>query len=89
MMTSTSPVGMFGLSVPARAAANDAGEEHDPLGSHLLGGDERRAGRVGIEGALHDAGAVADVDEDQAAVVAALSDPSGDLHDLADVSRGQ
>ena len=72
-----------------RTAAHHAGEQHDPLRADLLGGDERLAGRIGVEGALHDAGAVSDVDEDEAAVIASLADPPRDLHDLADVARGQ
>ena len=45
-----------------------------------MGELERLTGGVGVEDELDEAGAVAQVDEDQAAVVAAAVDPAGDPH---------
>src|SRR5262249_52816109 len=60
-------------------AADDAagGAEH-VLGTQLVGELEGLAGAVGVEDELDDSGAVAKVDEDQAAVVAAAVGPAGD-----------
>ena len=50
-------------------------------------GERVRLGRgLGVEDELDDAGAVAEVDEDEAAVVAAAMDPAGHAHVLADTS---
>ena len=50
-----------------------------------LGERERRAARLRVEDELDEAGAVAQVDEDQAAVVAAAVHPAGDARDLLPV----
>ena len=55
-----------------------AGRAEHVLGPQLVGQLECLAGGVGVEDELDDAGAVAQVDEDQAAVVAAAMDPAGD-----------
>src|SRR3954454_6003602 len=52
----------------------------DVLGAQVLGEAERVAGGLRVDDELHDAGAVAQVDEDQAAVVAAAVHPSGQAH---------
>ena len=57
------------------------------LGAQRLGERVRLGGRLGVEDELDDARAVAQVDEDQAAVVAAAVDPAGDADGLAD-ARG-
>ena len=56
---------------------------------HTLGGDERLAGGVRIERALDDATAIAKVDEDETAVVAALGHPSGERDRGARISGGK
>ena len=50
------------------------------LGAQVLGHGERVAGRLRMDDELHEPGAVAQVDEDQPAVVAAAMDPAGDAH---------
>ena len=59
----------------------------DELAPELLG--EREDGGVGqelgVEDDLREAGAVAQVDEDELAVVAAAVDPALEAHGLADV----
>ena len=79
-------VGVLGaLGAPAHLSV----EQHDPLGAHLLGGHERGTRRIRVEGALDDARAVPQVEEDQAAVVAALRDPSRETDRLADGLGGE
>ena len=70
--------GHVGVLGALGTAAHGAAKQHDPLGPHALGDHERRAGRIRVEGALDDAGAVAQVEEDEAAVVATLGDPAGE-----------
>ena len=68
------------------ALAHDAGDLDGPLGADILGGVERgAAGVLGVERDLRHARAVAQVDEDEAAVVAAVPDPAGQRDGLADV----
>ena len=77
-LSSTSPVGSSGLTVSAERRTTVAGGAQHVLGAQLVGELEGLAGAVGVEDELDDAGAVAQVDEDQAAVVAAAVDPAGD-----------
>ena len=59
----------------------------DELVPELVRGFGRRRGRVlGVDDELHDAAAVAEVDEDEAAVVAAAIDPAGERDGTADVA---
>ena len=70
--------------------AHDAGDLDRPLGADVLGGVERgAAGVLGVEGDLRHAVAVAKVDEDETAVVAAVPDPTGERDGLADVIGAQ
>ena len=50
------------------------------LGAQPLGGGVRLGGGLGVEDELHEARAVAQVDEDQPAVVAPAVHPAGDAH---------
>ena len=69
----------------ARLALDDlAGGGEDVLGPQPLGQRVRVGRRLGVEDELDDAGAVAQVDEDQPAVVAPAVDPAGHAHALAD-----
>ncbi len=62
-----------------RAADDRAGGAQHVLGAELVGRARTASPAVvGVEDELDDAGAVAQVDEDQAAVVAAAVDPAGD-----------
>jgi hypothetical protein len=70
-------------SIGARAHAT--GDRDAVLAAQLLGGGERR-GAVGIEHDLHDPFAVAQVDEDDAAVIAAPMHPAGDGDRLPEVA---
>ena len=68
------------------ALAHHAGNLDGPLGTDGLSGVERgAAGMLRVEGDLRNALAVAQVDEDQAAVVAATPHPTGEGHLLANV----
>ena len=68
-------VGVLGTS---GTATDGATKQHDPLGPNRLGDGKRLARSIGIEGALDNAGAVPDVEEDQATVVAPLGYPARD-----------
>ena len=59
-----------------RAQRHSAGHLHDPLAAHLPREFMRSRIQIGVEDSLHDAGAVAQVDEDQIAVVPAPVNPS-------------
>ena len=83
MKTSTPPVGRFGLTVSSRARLHRAVDADHPFGAHPLGRAEGR--RVGVGDALGQAVVVAQVDEQQAAVVAHPMDPAGKAHGLADI----
>ena len=86
--TSTSPVASAGLTVPSGRGRTRPVDLEDPLGAHLLGDDERGAGDVRVEDELDEAGAVAQVQEDETAVVAAAVHPAGERDGLADLLRG-
>ena len=80
-------LGVDGLLV---AAAHDAVDADGPLGADDLGGVEGgSAGVLGVERALRHAGAVAKVNEDEAAVVAATPHPTSKRDLLADVLAAQ
>ena len=89
MTTSTSPVGMLGLTVPSGRGRTVPVSCTTHSGRTPLGGHEGRARLLGVEGALHEPAAVAHVDEDQAAVVAAAVDPAGERDGGADVLGAQ
>ena len=59
------------------------------LGAQALGGRVRLRGGLGMEHELDEPGAVAQVDEDQPAVVAPAVHPAGDAHGLADARGGE
>ena len=69
------------------ARAHPPGDPQDVLAAHALGGLEGLQG-VRVDDDLHDAAAVAQVDEDDPAVVAAAVDPAAQDHVLADLLRG-
>ena len=70
--------------------AHDAGDLDRPLGADGLGRMERlAAGVLRVKGDLRHAVAVAQVDEDEAAVVATVPDPAGQRDRLADVLAAQ
>ena len=76
-------LGVDGLGV---TAAHDSLDQDGPLGTDDLGRVEGGAtGVLGVEGALRHAGAVAQVDEDEPAVVATTPHPAGERDLLADV----
>ena len=82
---STAPVGRFGLTASARARDDLPLGLEDELVADLL----RELGRLGrvlrVDHELRDPGAVAEVDEHEAAVVAATRDPAGEGLARADV----
>ena len=84
--TSTSPVGIDGVLGALRAVTDVAGELDDPFGPHALGERERLRAALGVERALHDAAPVAQIDEDETAMIASLRHPAGERHRLADVA---
>ena len=70
--------------------ADGAGNLDRPLGADRLGAGEGLGTReLGVEGDLGHALAVAQVDEDEAAVIAAVPDPAGEHDLLADVLGAQ
>ena len=79
------------LRVHRLGATRDDGaaRREDELGADRLGQRVRRRGRGRIDDELHDAAAVAQVDEDQLAVVAPVRDPAGELDLATDVVAAQ
>ena len=67
-----------GVDVLGAAADDLAGDADDVLGAELVGGGVGFGSGVGMEDELDETGAVAEVDEDDAAVVAAGVDPAGE-----------
>ena len=77
--SSISPVASFGLTFTASRSTTVPQRADHVLGAQRVRGwrvPSRRA--LGVEDELDDPGAVAQVDEDQAAVVTAAMDPAGD-----------
>ena len=71
--------GELGVNRILAAVAHDAVHADGPLGTHGLGNLEGIAERVlGVEVDLRDALAVAQVAEDQAAMIAAAAHPTGE-----------
>ena len=83
--TSTSPEATAGFSLPAGRRLTAPFHLNDPLWAQLLGRPVRRCRQFGIEYYLDDSGAVAQVDENNAAVVAPAADPSGQSAAAVDV----
>ena len=80
----------LGIGLALGTLAHHAGDLDGPLGANGLGGVERRAaGVLGVEGDLGHAVAVAQVDEDETAVVAAAPHPTGEGDLLADMLGAQ
>ena len=84
---SISPVARFGLTFSGRALDDLALGGDDVLGAQVLGHGEGVARGLRVHDELHEPRAVAQVDEDQPAVVAAAMDPAGDA-DLGAAARG-
>ena len=76
--SSISPVGRFGLTLPSSRRTTSPAARTTCSERSALGLRERLAAGVRVEDELDDARAVAQVDEDQAAVVAAAVHPAGD-----------
>ena len=87
--SSTSPVGRFGLTASGARADNLAhGAEHELVADLVR--DLRRLGRpLGVDHELREAALVAQVDEDEAAVVAPLRRPARQGKALPDVLRAE
>ena len=82
--------GEFGVVHALGTLADDARDLDRPLGADGLGRVEGlAAGVLRVKGDLRHAVAVAQVHEDEAAVVAAVPDPAGERHLLADVLAAQ
>ena len=79
----------LGVDVLARALDEPAGHADHILAAQLVGDLVRRAGALGVEHELQQPRAVAQVDEDQAAVVAAAVYPTGDADLAARVGGAQ
>ena len=78
------------MFVPAGPLADLAGDADDAFAAQRGGALEQFLGQIGrIENGLRAAFAVADVNEDQAAEVAAGMDPAGQSDRLPDVRRAQ
>ena len=73
---STSPVGILGLIALGVALTQLALRGHDILRTHVLGLRVTIGREVLIEDNLGDAGAVAEIEEDEVAVIAAAIDPA-------------
>ena len=84
------PVLSLGFSLPGEPGGDDPPDADDVLVAEVLGlAASGAALGAGLEDDLGQAVAVAEVDEDQAAVVATGVDPAVEDHLLADVVAGQ
>ena len=86
--TSISPVGRFGFLWPPRSC-DHAGDADAELAAQLAGQGVRARVDVRLEDHLREAAAVAQVDEDAAAVIAARGDPTEEHDALAGVGGAQ
>ena len=86
---SISPVGILGLMASLRAQADLADGGDDVLGPHLLALGVAVGRELLVEHDLGDAGAVAQVEEDEVAVIAAAVDPAHQHHLFAGVGGAQ
>ena len=77
---STSPVGRFGLTASGARATTSPSAWSDELVAELVRDVRRLGGALRVDDELQLPGVVAQVDEDEAAVVAARVDPAGDGH---------
>ena len=72
------------------AARHDLAADLDhELGTHRLGEMVRLGGERRVEHELHETAAVAQVDEDEVAVVAPPRDPAGERHHASDIGAAQ
>ena len=71
------------------ARHHGAGRPDDVLGAQPLGQTVRLGGAARVEDELHETGAVAQVDEDEVAVVAPARHPAGDAYLAAHVGDAQ
>ena len=83
MKTSTSPVGILSLTRLGIARLDLAVDADHPFGAHRL--DRLKAGAVRVGQHLRHAVMVAQVDEQDAAVVAHPVHPAGQAHGLAHI----
>ena len=83
--SSTSPVGRFGLTFSGARAATSPGRAEDELVPDVVRGRGRLGRALRVDDELADPRRVAEVDEDEPAVVAAPRDPAGERVALADV----
>ena len=81
--------GHFGIDGVLVAQADLADRGDNVLGAHLLALGVAVGGQLLVEHDLADAGAVAQVEEDEVAVVAAAVDPAHDDHLLTGVGGAQ
>ena len=77
----------LGVLGPGGPHAHEAVDAHDEFGAQLFGVPEGR--RVGIDHALRQAVMIAQVDEQQAAMVAAAVAPAGKAHGLPDLGEAE
>ena len=85
METSISPVSRRGFSVPGRPPPYGAFDAQDVFVTQVFG--LREAGMLRIENDLRDSFVVAQIDENQSAVIAAAIYPPAELDALALVAR--
>ncbi len=85
--TSTSPLARFGFTVPSGRRRTVPVHAQHELVAHAVGGGEG-LGAVRVANHLHEALAVAQVDEDHAAVVAPAVGPAEQRHGLAEETGG-
>ena len=83
------PVGSFGFSVPGRRGATVPDGADDELGADALGVGVGARGVGLVDHDLGDPVAVAQVEEDELAVVAAAVDPAGEAGGDARIGRAQ
>ena len=86
--TSTAPVGRFGVDGLRRAAPSPAPSTRITHSDRSVSADVK-AGESGSATHLGQAVVVAQIDEQQAAMVAHAVDPAGKTHGLADIGGSQ
>jgi len=81
--------GQIGIGSVFGALAHETGNLDGPLGTHPLAQLEAILGGIGIENDLRNARTVAQIDEDETAVVTPAGNPAGKRHRLADILATQ
>ena len=87
MTSSTSPVGRFGLTVSSRAPGDRAGNGDDAFQAQRSAPGEQR--RRHVDHALRDAVMVAQIDEQQLAMVALAVHPAGQTRRLPGIGEAE